>query len=95
MVEGNVSMKLRIDHAFWNIEWMNRFGEFPVEISKPGLSDHSPLTISIGRTHRISSRFRLLNTVTDTVQFKSALSSVWTEKSDNHSSALAEWLLIS
>ncbi|XP_074321736.1 uncharacterized protein LOC141658865 [Silene latifolia] len=67
-----------LDRALANVSWFLDFPDAYVEALTPGISDHSPLVISLGgSTPHKKSSFKYLNCWRQHSQFKPLVSKVW------------------
>jgi hypothetical protein len=80
--EGMDRILSRIDHAFGDDTWMDKFAEQAVIYGNPGVSDHCPLVLSVADSPKGGGRpFRFFNYLADHSNFENIVESVWQQDS--------------
>ena len=75
---GNARISSRIDRAFGNDAWMEKWGHVIVEYDNPGVSDHSPMQLMLHQGYQqVRVNFKFFNVWIEHESFLELVETVW------------------
>ena len=78
---GNAIISSRIDRAFGNDTWMDKWGHVTLEYGNPGVSDHSPMQLLLHQNyHQVRVSFKFFNVWFEHDSFLELVEKVWKQK---------------
>nr|XP_004239563.1 uncharacterized protein LOC101259634 [Solanum lycopersicum] len=75
---GNARISSRIDRAFGNDAWMDKWGHVILEYGNPGVSDHSSMQLLLHQNYQqVRASFKFFNVWTEHESFLELVETVW------------------
>ncbi|XP_004252413.1 uncharacterized protein [Solanum lycopersicum] len=91
---GEDRISSRIDRAFGNDEWMDKWGHVTTEYGNPSISNHSPMMIVLQKTHQYGKvSFKFFNIWTEHESFMDKVEEVWIKDYVNSKMKQVWWKL--
>nr|XP_010312970.1 uncharacterized protein LOC104644590 [Solanum lycopersicum] len=80
---GNTRVLSRIDRAFGNDEWMDKWGHVILEYGNPGVSDHSTMQLVLHQSNQhVRASFKFFNIWVEHESFLGLVEKVWKKEKD-------------